>query len=181
MAPWILFNETEYHMLTGGPIAIKEQMAIINPHHVHFPLSQLPNDTVASVVDPTLPAEWGGALYHQLALQYLDQLLAVLLIPAGLILILGLGRRLWTMRSAILGLPWLFNVVEMWYIRYGEQWMIFARYTYPTLPILLTLVAGATDTIRSRYLPVLVTLLATCSVALIWGFLIFGYTGSYSL
>ncbi|HZM53839.1 MAG TPA: hypothetical protein VFC03_02310 [Acidimicrobiales bacterium] len=181
VAPWLLFNEATYHMATAAPIAIKEQTAIINPHHLHYSLGQLPKDTVNAVTNPTLVGEWGGALGNQVALTYLDHLLAVLVVPASLVLILGMGRRLWSVRSAILGLPWLLNVVELWYIRYIQQWSVDVRYTFPTLPILLVLAAVATDTFRSRFLPVLVTLGATASLVLIWAFLIFGYTGRFSL
>jgi hypothetical protein len=96
-------------------------------------------------------------------------------------MILSLGRRLWSIPTAILGLPWLLIVFEMWYIRYGEQWAIFVRYTYSVIPILLTLVAVSTDTFRARFMPVLVTALATTSVAIIWFFIIFGFTGPYQL
>jgi len=181
MAPWFAFNEANYHMLTAGSIAIHEQTPIINPHHVHYSWGQLPNDTVRSILDPTLPAEWNQALQGQPALDYLDELLAILLVPAGLVLALGLGRRLWSIRSGILGLPWLFNVIEMWYIRYGEQWLIFARYTYPSLPILLVLVAEATDTIRSRFLPVVVSAGATGSLICLWAYFFFSYSGPYAI
>jgi hypothetical protein len=181
VAPWLYFNHVHYHMLTAGPIAIQEQMQIINPHHLHYSLSQLPNDTAANLLDPALPAEWYSALANQAGLYYLYQLLDVLIVPAGLVLILALSRRIWSIRSAILGLPWVLLIFEMWYIRYGEQWNIYVRYTYPTLPLLLVLVAMATDTIRARYLPVIVTAGATISVGLIWGFLIFVYHGSYAL
>ena len=180
MAPWFLFNEANYHLLTAGSIAIKEQTSIINPHHLHYSITELPNETAEFLVDPTLPAEWGGALGGDPALSYLDELLAVLILPAGLVLIAGTGRRLWSMRTAILGLPYLFNVVEMWYIRYVEQWAVFVRYTFATFPILLTLVADATGTIRTRYLPVLVSAGATLSIIVIWGYFLVSYTGTYS-
>ena len=67
VAPWILFNEANYHMLTAGPIAIIEQTPIINPQHLHYSIGQLPNDTV-NLLNPTLPDEWGSALYAQPAL-----------------------------------------------------------------------------------------------------------------
>ena len=181
LSPWLAFNETEYHMLTAGNLAIKEQAAVINPDHVRYSWAQLPNDSVANIVDPTLPAEWSESLVTQPALGYIDQLLAILLVPASFILVLGMGCRLWSIRSAVLGLPYVLNVIEMWYIRYVQQWAIFARYTYPTLPIFLTLVAVATDTFRTRFLPVLVTALATGSLLLIWGFLIFSFNGSWRL
>jgi len=181
MAPWFYFNHVHYGMLTAGPIAIKEQTPIINPGHFHYSLRELPNETAVNLTDPTLPAEWALTLENQPGLTYLSQLLDVLIVPAGLVLILALGRRLWSIRSSILGLPWLFQMFEMWYIRYAEQWNIYVRYTYPTLPLLLTLVAMATDTFRARYLPILITTGATVSVGLIWGFLLFGYHGPFAL
>jgi hypothetical protein len=180
MAPWFAFNEANYHMLTAGPIAIREQTPYINPGHVRLPLAQLPDQTVP-LLDPTLPQEWGAALVGQPALSYLDTLLGILVVPAGLVVLLALGRRLWTVRSAILGLPWLLTIVELWYIRFGEQWQVFSRYTYPSLPLLIALVAEATGTFRNRALPVMVNIAATCSVAAIWGYLIFAYTGPWAL
>jgi 4-amino-4-deoxy-L-arabinose transferase-like glycosyltransferase len=181
VAPWFAFNQAHYGMLTAGPIAIREQTPIINPHHVHFNLSQVPSDTVNYLVDPTLPAEWVAGVGGQPALEYLQQLLGFLIIPAGLVLILGLGRRLWSIRASILGLPWLFEVFVMWYIRYGQQWVISVRYTYPTLPVLLALVAMATDIIRNRFLPIVVNTGATLGVMALWGYLVFYYAGQYPL
>jgi len=182
MAPWFVYNEVTYHMLTAGPIAIAEQTAIINPHHIHHTIGELPNQTVTTLVDPlVLPSEWARALAHQPFLMELDRLLAVLIVPAGLVLIAGLGRRLWSVRTAILGLPFVLNIIELWYIRYGEQWAIDVRYTFTTVPILLVLVAVATDVLRPRFLPVLVTAGATASTVAIWGFLAFSYTGPYAL
>jgi 4-amino-4-deoxy-L-arabinose transferase-like glycosyltransferase len=181
VAPWFAFNQSHYGMLTAGPIAVREQAPIINPQHIHFNVSQLPNDTANYLLDPTLPAEWVAGLGGQPALEYLQQLLAILIIPAGLALILGLGRRLWSIRTSILGLPWLLEMFGMWYIRYGEQWTISVRYLYPTLPILLTLVAMATETIRSRLLPIVVSMGATLGVMALWGYFIFYYTGQYAL
>jgi 4-amino-4-deoxy-L-arabinose transferase-like glycosyltransferase len=181
VAPWFGFNQAHYGMLTAGPIAVREQTPIVNPHHVRFEPNQLPNDTVRYLINPTVPDEWGAGLADQPALEYLEQLLAFLIIPAGLVLILGMGRRTWSVRTAILGLPWLFEIFGMWFIRYGEQWAIEVRYTYPTLPVLLALVAMATDSLRSRFLPILVTTAATVSVMLLWGFFIFFYTGQYPL
>jgi hypothetical protein len=181
MAPWFLFNEAHYHALTAGHLAIKEQTAIINPTHQHFSIGQLPNDTVENIFQPTIALEWGAALAGHPALGYLDTLLDVLMVPASLVLILSLGRRLWSIPTAILALPWGLIVVEMWYIRYGEQWLIFNRYTYAALPILLVLVADATDTFRARYLPVLVGAGATVSALVIWSYFLFVYTGLYTL
>ena len=179
-APWFIFNEANYHMLTAASLAIKEQIGIINPHHLHFSINQLPNDTVGSILDPTLPAEWGAGLSGQPTLRFFVQALAVLMVPGSVVLILALGRRLWTVASAILGLPWLLNVVELWYIRYGQQWSIVARYTYPTLPLLLMLASDATETIRARYLPVVMSIGATVALSAIWWFYIFDYTGRFA-
>lgn len=179
--PWLVFNEANYHMLTAGTIAIREQMAIINPHHLHFSIRQLPNDTVTSIVDPVLPIEWGASLIGQPALAYLEQILAVLLVPAALLLVLSMGRRLFTVPSAILGLPFLLIILEMWDIRYGQQWLIFARYTYPALPIFLILAAIATDAFREQFIPVMVTIGATASLVALWIFFLFTFTGTYAL
>lgn len=179
VAPWFAFNEAHYHMATAGPIAIQEQTAIVNPHHVHYSVGQLPNDTV-SLLQVSMPAEWAFGLTSQSALSYLDQLLEVLLIPAALVLIASLGRRLWSVRTAILGLPWILNIMELWYIRYAQQWTVAARYTYATVPILLTLAAEATDTFRARYLPVLVTAGATAGVLVLWGYFLISYSGAFA-
>jgi len=179
--PWLAFNEANYHMLTAGTLAIQEQTPIINAHHLHFSIGQLPNDTVNSIVDPVLPAEWGTSLYGQPALAFLEQGLAMLLVPGSILLILSLGRRLFTIPSAILGLPYVLIVLEMWDIRYGQQWMIFARYTYPALPMLLILAAIATETFRAQFLPVMVTIAATASLVALWVFYMFTLTGTYAL
>ena len=55
-----------------------------------------------------------------------------------------------------------------------------ARYTYATVPILLMLAADATDVIRSRFLPVLVTAGATVATVLLWGFFLLSYTGPFA-
>lgn len=179
MAPWFVFNQVTYHMLTAGPLAIAEQASTVNPHHLHYSIGQLPN-TTATLLDPVLPVEWGTSLASQPALAYLDQLLAVLVIPAALVLIAGTGRRLWSMKSAVLGLPWVLNIVEMWYIKFGQQWQVDVRYTYATVPVLLTLAADATDTLRSRYLPVLVTAAATASTVALWAYFFISYHSQYA-
>ncbi len=179
MAPWFAFNEATYHMTTAGPIAIQEQTPIVNPHHLHYSLNQLPNDTV-ELVQVTLPSEWALGLTDQVGLSYLNQLLTFLVVPASLVMIASLGRRLWSVRSAILGLPWVLNMAELWYIRYGQQWQVDPRYTYATVPILLTLVALSTDSIRARFLPVLVTAGSTVAVLFIWGYFFISYTGPFA-
>ena len=181
VAPWLAFNESNYHAATAGALAIREQSPVVNPHHVHYALSALPNDTVSWIMNPVLPAEWGVSLANQPALGYLAELLGVLLIPAATVFVLGMGRRLWTVPTMILGLPWVLIFVEMWGIRYVQQWEVETRYLFPMLPLLLALAARATDILRSQYLLVLVTLGATCSLLAVWGFLVFGYSGPFAL
>jgi len=180
MAPWFAFNEANYHMLTAGPISQREVAAVVNPHGINTPISQLPDQTVA-LLEPVLPAEWGSALDSQQALTYVAQLLDLLIIPAGLVLVLGLGRRLWSVPVAILALPWVITIIELWYVVFVQQSQAFSRYTYPTVPILLVLVALSTENLQSRYLPIVVNGLATGSLVALWGYLIFGYTGSWAL
>jgi hypothetical protein len=117
---------------------------------------------------------------RQPGIDYIDQLLGVLVVPAAVVLILGTGRRLWSMRAAILGLPWVLNLFELWYIRFGQQWQVDVRYMYATVPILLVLAADATDTLRSRYLPVLVTIGATAGTMVLWGYALISYSGPYA-
>jgi hypothetical protein len=181
VAPWLAFNESNFHAVTAGALAIREQSGIVNPQHVRYALSALPNDTVSWITNSVLPAEWGGSLANQPALAYLAELLDVLMIPAAMVFVLGMGRRLWTVSTMILGLPWVLVFLEMWDIRYGQQWSVEIRYLFPLLPLLLVLAARATDILRSQYLAVLVTLGATCSLAAIWAFLVFGYTGPFAL
>ncbi len=181
-APWVAYNESTYHMVTAGPLAVAEQAPTVNHYHRHFAISNLPNDTASYLLHPALPDEWGGAFNKQPALSYLTTLLDVLMVPASLVMIVGLGRRLWSIRVAILGLPWVFNLLEMWYIRYGEQWSIEARYTYTALPILLVLAAGgACCVFGSRKLPVVVTMVATGSLVAIWAFLLTSGAGRWAL
>ncbi len=180
--PWFVFNEIHYHMLTAGPLAIAEQTPAVNPHHLHFSLARLPDDTVTYLTDPTLPAEWDGALGSLPALHYLELMLSALILPASLLITTGLGRRLRSVPVAILGLPFLCNVLELWYIRYGQQWLITVRYLYTSLPILLVLAAGAAVCVfRSRFLPVLTALLATGGVLGLWSYFLWGYHGYWAL
>lgn len=181
-APWFLFNEVHYHMLTAGPIAIAEQTPAVNPHHLHFSLRHLPDDTVTDLADPTLPEEWEGALGSLPALHYLEFLLSALIVPASLLITTGLGRRLRSVPVAVLGLPFLCNVLELWYIHYGEQWFITVRYLYTSVPILLVLAAGASlCVLRSRFLPVLTTVLATGGVLALWAYFLWAYHGFWAL
>ncbi len=48
------------------------------------------------------------------------------------------------------------------------------------MPILLVLAADATDTLRSRYLPVLVTIGATAGTMVLWGYALISYAGPYA-
>jgi hypothetical protein len=179
-APWFLFNEAKYHMLTATAIAVRQQTSTVNPDHIHYSIGQLPNLTV-NLLNPAVPAEWGGSLHNQPALTYLYQLLGALIIPAALVMIVGTGRRLWSMKTAILGLPWVLNVVEMWYINFGQQWQVDGRYTFATVPILLVLAADAADILRPRLLPVLVTAGATASTLALWAYYLISYSGPFAI
>ena len=44
--PWLAFNEAKYHLLFAGPIAKREQLSIVNPHHVYFSANQVPGLTL---------------------------------------------------------------------------------------------------------------------------------------
>jgi hypothetical protein len=169
IAPWIGFNEVHYHMWNAGKLAVREQMAIVNPHHLHFSLPQLPNDTVAFLSDPTLPAEWGGAFGGHPFFGYVDQLLAVAVIPLGLLVAVATLRRRLTIDSAIVALPWLLTIVVLWYVRYGEQWFITARYYYPELPVWILFVAGGVvGAARSPKTLVYLSALPVAGLALVW-------------
>jgi hypothetical protein len=182
VGPWLAFNEAHYDMLTAGPIAVTEQTPVVNPHHYRYSVRQLPSDTVRLLGDPTLPEEWSGKLAPQPALFDIEFVLAALMVPASLVVTAGLGRRLRSMPVAILGLPFLFNVLELWYIRYGVQWQITVRYLYTSVPILLVLAAGASLAVfRSRYLPVLVAALATAGTLSLWGFFLWAFHGTWAL
>jgi len=181
VAPWFLFNESNYHMLTAGPIAIAEQTPAVNPHHLHFSLRNLPDDTVSELGDPTLPEEWGGALGALPFLNELELLLSALIIPASLVITAGLGRRLRSVPVAILGLPFVVNVLELWYIHIGEQWFVTVRYLYTSLPILMVLAAGAAlCVVRPRFLPVLVSALATAGALGLWAYFLWAYHGYWA-
>jgi hypothetical protein len=166
-------------MVTAGSIAIREQTSTVNPHHLHYSIGQLPNLT-STLLNPVIPVEWGTGLTAQPALSYLDQLIGVLIVPASLVLIAGTGRRLWSMKSAVLGLPWVLILVEMWYIKFVQQWQTDVRYTFTAVPILVVLAADATDTLRSRYLPVLVTAGATGSTLALWIYFFVSYHGPFA-
>lgn len=182
MAPWFISNELHYHLLTAGSIAIKEQTSIINPDHVHYTLSELPGQTVQLIFDVVLPQEWWSALAGRSLMTYLFEILTVLMIPFSLLMVASRGRRLWSVRQGILVLPWAIEVLEMWYIRYGEQWNIAPRYTYPTLPVLLIAASSASWTaFRNRAVLVMIVGGATAMLAVLWIFLIGGYTGPYAL
>jgi hypothetical protein len=179
VAPWLAFNEATYHLLTAGTIAIREQTYLVNPQHLHFSPIHLPDDT-AVLIDPTLPAEWINAWGANPSMAYLGALLAVMMGPAALFVILGKGRKLWSVRWAILGLPVLVMLVELLAVRYVEQWVVQPRYAYAALPGFLVLAAAATrDTFRASYLPVLGNAVAAGVLVTLWSYLFFFYQGNY--
>jgi len=177
IAPWLAYNEATYHLLNAGSIAIKEQTYLVNPRHTHFPIRYLPDDT-AVLINPVLPAEWVNAFGANPSLQYLGSLLAIMVGPAGLFVILGMGRRLWSIRWAVLGLPVLMMLAVLLGIRYVEQWGVQSRYAFAAVPGFLILVAeGCRDTFRKLYLPVIGTSVASAGVLVIWLFMFFSYRG----
>ncbi len=169
VAPWIGFNEIHYHMWNAGAIAVKEQTPIVNPQHLHFSLASLPGDTVTFLSDPTLPAEWGGAFIGHPFFGYVEQLLAIAVIPFTVLVALATVRRRLTVESLILALPWLGTIGVLWYIRYGEQWFITSRYYYPELPVWGLFVAGGVlPFVRSPRLPLYLGALPVAMLALLW-------------
>lgn len=169
LLPWLAFNEVKYHALTASAMAKREQLEIVNPHHIKFTLGQLPGQTVLNLFQPLLPQEWHGRLVGHSFYMYLATIFQVLLIPMAIVLALALGRRIVSSGLWILGVPWVCNIVLCWYIDIGQQWQsgsMVARYTYPTLPALALFVVAAALTLSLSVRPFLVTT-AVSSVFLI--------------
>ncbi|HEX3947141.1 MAG TPA: glycosyltransferase family 39 protein [Acidimicrobiales bacterium] len=167
--PWLVFNEVKYHALTASALAKNEQLAIVNPTHAHYSLSQAPGLTVQTLFQPLMPQEWGGAIVGHNLLTYGADLFQILLVPAALVLGLALGRRLVTSGYWLLVLPWVCNIALCWYIDVGQQWesgAMVGRYTYPTLTILGLFVVAAVTMLFRRVRPLLITM-AVSSVFLV--------------
>jgi hypothetical protein len=161
--PWLVFNEVKYHALTATAIAKREQLGIVNPHHVRDTIGQLPGLTVQNLFQVLLPEDWGGRLIDHGTVNYLATIVQVLLVPAAIVLAVALGRRLVSTGYWILILPWACNIVACWYIDIGQQWQsgsMVSRYTYPTLPFVALFVVASTLTLfrATRQLLVAVTL-----------------------
>lgn len=146
VVPWLVFNEIHYHALTASQIAKREQLAVVNPGHLHYSLGAVPGLTVQNLFNPLMPQEWGTVLWPHPVLDQLAVDFQVLLIGGTLVLALALGRRLVDTGYWILFLPWVLNLFLCWYIDVGQQWLtgsMVARYTYPTLPVLGVFVGAA--------------------------------------
>ncbi len=149
--PWLAFNLVEYHALTATALAKSEQMATVNPHHLHYSLSLVATEAGSWLVSPTIPQEW--TLYGHPFLFWLSSGLAAFVIPVALVLGLALGRRILSEGYWILALPWILNVVFCCAITYLGQWQtMLSRYTDMTLPLLgILLAAGAAVVFRDRW------------------------------
>jgi len=168
--PWLVFNEIHYHSLTAAALAKREQLAVVNPAHLHDTVGQVPEWTVQTLFAPLMPQEWQKFLPAHPALGQLGTDFQVVLIPGALVLALALGRRLVTTGYWILLLPWVANLLLCWYIDIGQQWLtgsMVARYTYPTLPLLgLFLAAAALAMLRTPRVVLVGS--AVSSVFLLW-------------
>jgi 4-amino-4-deoxy-L-arabinose transferase-like glycosyltransferase len=150
VGPWLAFNLVEYHALTAASLARSEQLATVNPHHLHYGPGLVVNEAGSWLVSPVLPQEW--SLFGHPVLNWVTGVLAVAVIPLALLLGLSLGRRVVSSGSWMLALPWVLNVLLCAGITYFGQWQtVLARYTYPTLPLLAVFGAvGAVGAVRDR-------------------------------
>ncbi len=174
--PWFVFNEIHYKALTASNLAKKEQLSTVNPHHLHFGLSEIPGLTVQTLFAPLMPQEWLSWLSGHNLLNYGATLFQVGIVPAAVVLAIALWRR--TLQSGywIFVLPWLCNIALCWYIDYGQQWQsgaMVARYTYPTLVILgLFTAAAASVFIRSNRTWLVTLITGTAFLVVLWGHLV---------
>jgi 4-amino-4-deoxy-L-arabinose transferase-like glycosyltransferase len=157
-APWLAFNEVTYHALTASALAKREQLALINPEHLHFTVGQLPGLTVIRFFQPLMPQEWSisSAFYA-----YVTLLFEVLLLPAAIVLAITLGKRFFTSGLWIFVLPMACNIGLAWYIDLGQQWQagsMVPRFIYPTLAFIALFVVAAYLRLASSIRPLLVTL-----------------------
>jgi len=167
--PWLVFNEIHYHSLSASAIAKREQLAVVNPHHLRDTVGQVPGLTVETLFAPVMPQEWAFYLTSHPFLAQLVTDVEALLFAGTLVLAVALGRRLVTTGYWILLAPWVMNLVLCWYIDVGQQWesgSMVARYTYPTLPVLALFVAAAALTVL-RTPRVVVAAVAAASVAMV--------------
>ena len=170
--PWLVFNEVKYHMVTATAIAKREQLATVNPTHLHYSLSQAPGETLNILFKPLLPQEFGATLANHAVFSYAADTFEYLIVPAAIVLALALGRRLLTSGLWILGVPFVVNLALCWYIDVGQQWnsgSMVSRYVYPTLgPVALFGAAAVVIRVQSLR-PLLVTMtVATAFLVVLW-------------
>lgn len=174
--PWLTFNEIKYHALTAGALAKREQLSIVNPHHINDTIGQVPSLTVQSLFQPLLPQEWDVRFVGHGFVAYLAMIFQILIIPGVIVLAVALGRRLFATGYWILIIPWVFNLVACWYVDVGQQWVtgsMVARYTYPTLPFLGLFLVAAVLTLWRDIRPLMIWLsTSTAFLVGLWIFLV---------
>jgi hypothetical protein len=174
--PWLIFNEITYHSLTASAIAKREQMATVNPHHVHDTIGQIPGLTVQSLFQPLLPQEWDVRFIGHSPWAYLASIFQILLIPGAIVLTIALGRRLAYTGYWLLIVPWVCNLALCWYIDVGQQWVtgsMVARYTYPTLPFIGLFIVAALLLLFRAVRPLLTSIgVASAFLVGLWIFLV---------
>lgn len=174
--PWLVFNESKYHTLTATAIAKREQMGIVNPHHLHDTIGQIPGLTVGQLFQPLLPEEWATRLVGHSLYGYAGTLFQILVLPAAFVLAIALGRRLLSSGLWILLVPFVGNVLLCWYVFYGQQWStgsMAPRYLFPTLPLLAVFSVASMRILFSSIRPLLATLaLSTAFLVALWVLLV---------
>jgi 4-amino-4-deoxy-L-arabinose transferase-like glycosyltransferase len=170
--PWVVFNEIHYHSLTASALAKREQLAVVNPHHLRDTVGAVPGLTVENLFTPLMPQEWGSFLPAHPFLGQLATDFEALLIAGSLVLAVALGRRLVTTGYWILLLPWVMNLLACWYIDLDQQWLsgsMVARYTYPTLPLLALFAAAAALTVlRTPRVVLMATAASSVFLVALW-------------
>jgi hypothetical protein len=162
IAPWLLFNEVHFRALTSSAVAKREQQPIINPHHIHYTIGMLPNETVIALLRPVLPQEWGSNLNSAPFLSFLAGLLGAVITVGSLLFICALGRRLLNTGIWVVAIPWILNILLIFYIDVGQQWEAGAalpRYMYATLPVFVIGGIGAACLQLRRLAPIVLTTL----------------------
>jgi Dolichyl-phosphate-mannose-protein mannosyltransferase len=168
--PWLIFNEIHFHALTASTLVKAEQDYLVNPHHLHDSIGQLPNLTVNSLLAPLMPQEWATYLPSHPGWSELATVFQVLLIPGVIVLVGVLGRRLLSSGLWLLALPWVFNILLCWYIDIAQMPdTLIARYTYPSLTLLGLLgAAGLLQLTRSVRPLVVISALGSFFLIALW-------------
>jgi hypothetical protein len=165
VAPWLAFNEAKYHAATASALSKSEQMSIVNPHHLHYSIGQLPGLTMTTLFQPVLPQEWGGWLYHHNVLSYLTVVFQIVVVLGSVAVVLLMGRKGMSQGLWVLALPWVCNILLCWYIDVGQQWQsgaMLGRYTYPTLAQLALAGMAALMGLTDRLRPILLIVTLGC-------------------